>query len=411
MAQKFNLDGLLISAQNRTDKRLTEDDLLSNIYFQNRILDQVDGRVIIRSQCSVATDEGILAFSRISGRELIDYQITQGEAIIQTDPFNGEVLITPKGDVPVRVRPVLESILRDQPVRIVGGEQEIGIDIRNIPFDERTFARGGGGACASVINLGERFEFELRVRAFMPANVIPLSLTRRRINWHHALYFAHDPKIGFMRIRYNPDFQSQTNLQTQSDERNVRQTGFFPADGRNDLYFVIEMRDLGLSCFNKKPMTQAYQNTEWPPYSTVLTIEEPVEFFSTENPDQLMMTIYKNDMQIYDYSSIEVECVHYEISEDGLLKSRWRFRNQSSERVMSRWFALGNFKPSGLSATEGSRILGPAKSGFDEFQVEFTGQVEKSSLSQFITMNIVSLNDPVVMGSQRLDFRFPEIEA
>lgn len=409
MAEKFNLDNLLIDARNNLGISLTDNDFLSNTIFHNQIVDQIDGKVILRSQLSVLTDSGIVAFSKIRKQEQIDFQVIQGQAIIQTDPYNGETLITPIGDTPVKVRPVLESVLQDNPIRIIGEEQEIGIDIRKVPIGERFFDRAGGGACASDARLGGApIQFELRVRAFMPTNVIPLSLTRRRLNWNHALYFAYHPEIGLIRIRYNPDLQSYTYLESHADEKIISETGFFPARGQNNLYFIIEMMNLGVSCFNKKPMIQSYENTYFPPYSTPLTIDEPVEFFNTENPDLLMMTIFKNDMQIYDYSSIEVECLNYKINEDGSLNSHWRFVNQSSEQIATRWFALGNFESYKDQPSEGTRILGPANSGSHEFEVDFVGQLRKSSLSQFVTMNIVSLDDPVLMGTQRLDFKFPD---
>jgi hypothetical protein len=411
MAEKFTLDSLLNEYQSRTKLFMTDNNFIDNTQFDAMVVDQVDGKIVLQNRLSLTTDEGAVAFSRLKGEEQVDIQVTQGKAIIQTDPYNGDTLITPKGDVTVRVRPVLETSFKGNPIKIAGDEYEVGIDIANVPTQERDFRNAaGGGACASQFRLGpeDEYAFELRVRAYMPASVIPLSLDRRRINWNYSLYFAHDPMMGLMRIRNNPAIQSQTNLKSLSAGKKGYENDFFPAGGRNDLYFVIEMLDMGLSCFNKKPMVQSYQHTEWPPYSTVLTIDEPVEFFSTEKPDQLMMTISKNDMQIYDYTSIDVECTDFKISEDGILHSRWKFSNQSSEKVMARWFALGNFEKDGGFPDQGSRLLGPAKSGLDEFEVNFTAQLEKSSLSQFITMNIVSLNEPVLMGSKRVDFHFPE---
>lgn len=402
--EKFTLDQLYEGITRKTLRETSDTDFLSNTTFETSVFDQIDGKIILQNQFFVETDEGIVSSAKIRDRDLVSYQITQGRAIIQTDPYTNETLITPKGDEPVKVRTIFDSTFRGDSIRFVGQEEEIGIDIRNVPPEQLRFEKGGGGACASSLFLGEPFEFELRVRSFMPANVIPLSLDRRQINWRHALYFAQDPKIGLMRIRYNPDFQTQTNLVSANKKAGE---DFFPADGQNDLYFVMEMLNLGLSCFNKKPMRQTYRNTEWPPYSTVLTIDEPVEFFNAENPDHLMMKIHKNDMQIYDYSSIDVECVSFEIDHEGLLKSRWHFSNQGSEQVIARWFALGDFEEEGKYPSQGGRLLGPKESGYHEFDIDFTARVKKSSLSQFVTMNIVSLNDPVLMGTERRDFQHP----
>lgn len=407
--KNFSLDKFLNTTQKNINRTLTNQDFLSDISLETGIFDNVDGRIVLESRLSISADEKYLVSPNLRNAKSLSFQITQGQAVIQTDPYNGKTIIIPKGITPIRIRPTLEASLGNETVVLAGEEHEIGIDTRAVPMNERYFDTAGGGACAARWSIaGEVVDFELRVRAFMPANVVPLALDRRLINWKHALYFGHHPKLGLMRIRYNPTLQSKTLLTSLSTKKQERGAAFFPAKGQNDLYFIIEMLDLGLSCFNKTPMIQKYKHTEWPPYSTLLTIDRPVDFFDTENPSNVMISIHKNDMQIYDYSSIEVECLQSGISKNGVLNSRWLFKNQSKEQITARWFALGNFEPDGKFPDQGNRLLGPAKSAMGEFEVEFNAKVKKSSLPQFVTMNIVSLSDPVLMGNSRLDFRYPE---
>lgn len=380
-------------------------DLLRNTAVALRILDQIDGRFVVETTARVIADMRTFSTMSLGADHGLQIQITQGAALVEKDPYNGQILITPKGTVPVRARPILS--LPGGTV-ITGGDQEVGIDIAAVPQPQQSFDRSGGGDCRSRFMMMDH-TFDLEVRAFMPANVIPLALDRREIRWRHALYFAYDPMVGLMRISNNPAHVSRTTMRSK---RTVEEPGqeFFPAEGRNELYFILEMLDLGYVCFNKDPMVQPFAHTDWPPFSTVMSIDRPLSFFDVDNPDREMLRIERNDMRIYDYSSVDVECLEQSISEDGTLRSRWRFTNQTDDVVRARWFALGNFRRPAMTGDQGNRLLGAHGTETGSFEAQFVAQVEKSSLPQFITMNLVSVTGPIVMGSKRLNFTYPSAE-
>ncbi len=385
-------------------------DELVDTYLHMEIYDQIDGRIILRPMVHVSAGDQIFAAAAVRRSDGLNIDITQGQASIEEDPFTGDTLLIPKGSIPVKGRPILESQLRGGRVTLSAPELDLGWDIRNISSEQARFEPAGGGPCRArwaVINDEDPHVFELRVRAFMPANVVLLGPGRRDIHWHHALYFARDPKIGLMRLYNNPQYTSKTQMRSAIPDQDITPTNFFPASGQNELFFVLEMLDMGFRCFNKEPMVQSFSNIEWPPYSTALSIEKPVQFFNVDDPDELMLTIEKNDMHIYDYSAIDVECLRWEINSEGLLYSRWRMHNNAEAPVVARWFALGNFVRSAQTIDQGNRLLGPAGTVHDTFEVEFNAQLQKFSLTQFVSMNIVSLDEPVVMGSKIVNYHYP----
>jgi hypothetical protein len=398
----FNLEAFLqkAKAQDPSLKVDPETDLQLGL----RVQDQVDGRIVLSNHATLMPANRALTTAVLEHQDM-QIQVIQGNAAVTSDPYTGNTLVTPRGTVPVKIRQVVETSYQGSPLTVTGPEQTIGIGIENVAADQRAFAAAGGGACGAAGTLaGMPVNFDLRVRAFMPANVIPLSLSERTIYWQQGLYFAWDQQVGLMRLYNNPDFRSQTTLKSRAQAGG---TSFFPASGQNDLYFVLEMLDWGLKCFNKKPMIQAYDSTPWPPYSTALSISEPVEFFSTENPDLVMITIRRNDMQIYDYTSIQVECIAQKLSGDGVLDSRWRITNQSKSAAKGRWFFLGDYDPLPGHWDQGSRYLAPHGSMGSSFELGFRAQIRKSVLTRRLSLHYVNLLEPVLMGAHRIEFHYP----
>lgn len=403
---RFDLDQLFVS----TAVKVTAD-ALAHAHVDLEVIDQIDHRYVVRPVCRLTNGEKVLAVKAVKPDEGLAVQITQGEAQVEADPYTGLLLIRAKGARTVKARATLEAQLQSKAVTLTSPERELGIDPTMVPADQMNISASGGGVCTASWDLGEEYKFNVRVRASIHGNVIPRSESEREIHWRHGEYFAHDAHLGLMRIRYNPDYQSKTVMRAQTLAGEVAAKGFFPADGKTDLYFTMEFVDLGLTLFNKEPMSLPFNNSPWPPYSTALNIAKPVEFFNMEDPEQRVLVIHGNEMQIYDYSSIQVECLKYDITAEGELQSRWLIRNEATRPVRARWFALGDFVGNGATTDQGNRLLGAAGSGMDTVEVEFNTRLAKSSLSQLVTMNVVSLDDPVVMGMAKLQVRYPAAPA
>ena len=335
--------------------------------------------------------------------------MTAGKATVEIDPYNDAMLVVPTGPEPARGRAVLQATHGGSALTLRSSDREIGFDVANIPDSQLAFRNSGGGACgAAVLEAGLPVtEFELRVRAAMPSSVIPLAPDRREIRWRHALYFAYHAEMGRIRLHPSPTFVSRTVMQSKA-ENSEDASDFFPAKGRNELYFVMELLDLGFSWFNKTPMVQSFDGVGWPPYDTPLDIDEPVEFYDTEHPDELRLIIHKNEMQIYDYQGVEIERLAADIDDDGLLRSTWRIRNQADVPIRAQWFALGNVESERRHPDQGARLLTSSGARGDAYTFDFVARVKPSTLTQFVAMNVVSLDaEPVVLGTSTMQFRFP----
>jgi hypothetical protein len=330
----------------------------------------------------------------------------QGRVVIERDPTSGHLLATPLGTETVRALPVLEGTRNGQEIALSGETLELGIDVRLIPGLEQEFHALGGGAC-SARWMADGSIFSLRVRAVMPTPVIPITLRHRRLLWNNSLYYARDPDIGVMRITNNPDFLSRTELFTRAPESDELPSAFFPASGYNQLYFRIEMVDLGVTCFNKEPMIQTYATTDWPPYATPLSIDRPVRFYDVADEESCLVTILSNDMQIYDYSSLDIEQVAEQLDADGRLRTTWTIRNQAREPAAVRWFVLGDHLEPGQTGAEGAIELGPAGDETASTQVNSDVQLSPSSLPQALFINAVSLGEPVLGGTLRRELTYP----
>jgi hypothetical protein len=413
------------------------------------VVDQVDGYLVVRPSFQVNLNGSVKTVPDVRLSDGLSIQITQGEAKVTEDPYNGDILIAPTGTIPIKARGVLGPMttapggalgvgnvgansIVGSPV-LIGEETEIGFTAQNIPRAQLSIVAAGGGACVSSTSLSntasipqqltERFtgmgisgdslkqlaqgyHFKLRVRACVAANVIPRSALTREIVWQHGLYYAFDPVLGRMRLHYNPAFRSRTVM--HSDGALTAGHNFFPASGMNQLYFILNFLDLGYHAFNKEPMNLHFSNTQWPPYSTPLDIEKPVQFYNLDNPEEVILTVYQNTLQLYDYAAVDIENLHYEVDARGLIRTSWLIRNQATTPIQGQWFALGNFVQSNDLPDQGSYHFAPAGTDGDTLKVDFVGRLSKSSLTQMITMNLVSYDDPVVVGSKGLNFRYPQ---
>jgi hypothetical protein len=406
MAEQFSLDQFLAQSQSvfSTERVLEPADTDVGI----DVIDQVDGKFVVRSKAHLNVSEDMRFSSDVKRGQGLEIEITQGRANIEQDPYTGLTLITPKGSTPVRARPVLDAKYRENSVTLVGEEKSIGFDTKNIPTEQSTVQKAGGGACNASWEVGQKIDFDVQVRASIMANIIPKTEEQRDIRWQNGLYFAHDEKIGFMRLSYNPERESSLVMSSKTSRESIKAESFFPSTGKNEIYFIVEFLDLGYVGFNKVPMVQNIDNIVWPPFSDeVLTIESPLAFYDMNNPDQVLMTLRSQEMYLYDYNSIEVECLEQKISNDGIFQSRWRIVNQTREIIQARWFTLGSYSLLANSPDQGNRLLGPSGSGLDSYEFDFIAGLQKSSLTQSISMNVVSLKQPIVSGAYRIDFKYP----
>ena len=360
------------------------------------VVDQVDGRFVLRVTSSVE-DADELLFD-----DSVDVELTAGAGEIERDPYTGRLLLSPSGADPVRGRAVQQ---RAGAAALLSPEAALGMRVDDIAADQLKIGVAGGGACAARWQLAMDVDFKVNVRASVMANVVPLTTDRRELTWRHGAYFAHDPIIGFMRLTYNSDFVSKIVLEAQDP------ASFFPSRIDNNIHFVIDFVDLGYRGFNRTPMRQRVDDVRWPPFEDpVLAIEEPLEFYNVDAPDQLLMTLMSQDMRLYDYSSLDVERLDASIDADGRLSTRWRITNQADERARVRWFALGDVAAVDQAPTEGTRLLGAAGSGFESMEVELPLRAGASLLTQSVSMNAVSLTDSILAGRAGLDFRHNDDE-
>lgn len=370
-----------------------------------RVFEQRSGVLVINA--SLGVKSGLQTLASVETNDDVEIQITQGSGTVRRDPYTGLTLVEPTGEVPVKARAVLRGELNGVLTTLVGEEVQIGLDPSLLPPEQAVFDMAGGGNCRAMAVLGDQYEFSLRVRAVMPAGIIPIDYDRREIVWRDALYFAWDERIGLMRLRNNPAYRSKTELVSRTPKESLTAQNFFPASGRNELYFVLDMVDLGVSLINRDPMVQSFEYTEWPPYSTELTIDRPVAFYPTDGGDEPTLIVQQNDMRIYDYSSVDIRPLQWEVSEDGVLLSRWEVRSQAEEPVIGRWFAIGDFHQHNDFPVEGSLEFGTPAGTRDSSVIEFRARLRKSILDQQISMCYASVTGPVILGTHRVPYRFP----
>lgn len=370
--------------------------------------DVADGKYVVSVVAEFRVGSEILRAEDCSSQDGVAIEISSGRGAIERDPYTGRFLIGVRGDDPVRARAVVDARLKGGTVVLAGEEKTVGIDLRFLPVEQQDVVVSGGSACKARWEVTAERDFEVQVRAGLAASVIPTTLTTREISWKHAMYFAHDERIGFMRLTYNSEYRSLLTMRSQRELSVESYNDFFPAKARNELYFKIDFVDMGYSAFNKVPMSQTIDGATWPPYANpVLAIDEPVKFYDVENPDRVVMTLLNQTMRLYDYSSIDVENVHLDVDDDGLLRSRWRIVNRSKELIVARWFVLGQCRPHLGAPTQANRLLGPVGSGAEMYEFDFYGVVDKMAVTQFIAMNVTSMGQPILSGVKKVTFRYP----
>jgi hypothetical protein len=370
--------------------------------------DVIDGKYIVGVTMEHRVGEMLMKRLDSTNFKGVTLALAKGRGTIERDKYTGRYLITPKGDAPVSARAITETTFRGGDIILAGADTVVGIDPALVPAEEMEVTVAGGSACAARWPQVAERDFEVQVRAGLTASVIPRTFTRREISWKHAMYFAQDEHIGFMRLTYNPDFPSMLEMESKQRVTSANRNAFFPAQAKNNLYFKIDFPDMGYTGFNKKPMTQTIPDASWPPYRVpVLTIDEPVEFYDVQIPDRVVMILMKQSMRLYDYTSLDVENLSFLIDDAGVLRSRWRITNQSKDVIIARWFALGNYRPLGRSEDQANRLLGPVGSGFEHHEFDFIAQAAKSSLTQFVTMNACSMGQPILSGVKKVTFRYP----
>lgn len=414
------------------------------------VVDHIDGYFVVRPNLRVNLNGSVKTVTDMRLSDGLSIEITQGEGKVVEDPYTGNILIAATGSVPVKARGVLRPLIEHShgeghviadPVILgnsvlIGEETHIGIASHAIAQNQLSIAASGGGACPhavtslsstssiphqlvqrlqnlgfsaeAMVNMAKGYRFSIRVRASFMANVIPYDDKTRVINWRHGLYYAYDKVLGRMRLYYNPDPAYRSKTIMRSDALVAGAHNFFPASGVNQLYFILDFLDIGYRCFNKEPMNLFFNNAQWPPYATPLDIEKPVQFYNLDNHDEVILTVNENAMQIYDYASVDIENLHNEVDPRGLIRTRWRIRNQATNPIQGQWFALGDFVGSKDLPDQGSYQFSAGGTAGDTLEVDFVGRLQKSKLKQMITMNLVSYDDPVVVGTKELHFRYPD---
>lgn len=376
---------------------LTSDD--DSLELRGTVIDRVGDTYVVEGEVVSAARERRQA---VGGDQGLQANLVTGAAEIEIDAYSNRLLVRPRGLETVRIRPRLDA----PTVQLSGSDLEIGIEPTELPPDEGDFEAVGGGACSARWQLGIAVEFDVHVRAAVTSTVLPLSLERRRLNWRHGLYFAHDPNVGFMRLNYNPSYYS--HLEMTSKQSAPAADSFFPSEVENDLYFICDFVDFGFKAFNKEPMQQRVNEVGWPPFSedVVLSVTEPLDFYDFEDPERLIMTITSQEMRLYDYDSLDVELLQSDVGDDGLVTGKWRITNQSDEIVRARWFALGEFRHNS-QPSEGNRLLGPSGSGLETYEIDTALYAQPSSLPQRMTMNAVSVTGSILAGRTTLEYQYP----
>lgn len=378
---------------------------VSNFAARYELYDLVDGYYILRP---------IVQFSRGTTRvrALLDTSVTLpvevfgGDASVERDSLNGNILIRPRGDETVHARPSVVTSLGGTPVKLAGTDIEIGISPESLGPGENVMSVAGGGSCAADVVLPtSEVSVNVQVRASIAATAMPKTLTRREVAWRNGRYFAHDPVIGLISLYYDPDRTSRSIIETNNANFATTLADFFPARTQNYFHFMCDFVDLGITTFSKVPMRQTLAAANWPPFATApINIDEPVEFYDVRDPNRLVMRIKSQNMYLYDYNSIDVDLVSHRFDGD-VLTMTWEIRNQSDAVIFGRWFMLGDFQHDPARPDQGNRMLGPSGTPGAVIQIDVAIKVTPSVLQQSVTMNVVSLRDPILAGNSALQFQ------
>ncbi|NEQ76050.1 MAG: PEP-CTERM sorting domain-containing protein [Okeania sp. SIO2D1] len=142
-------------------------------------------------------------------------------------------------------------------------------------------------------------------------------------------------------------------------------------------------------------------STEWPVFGTNLDHQAPVEFYFSDNPETLFMTIENQNMYLYPTSELRVTNTEWMIDETGMLTSSWLIENLIDVEGVLQWFLIGD-DGTPLSPSSGSLTIEAEGNG----TVEFNSQLSPSMLTQTLSLGVVSLKGPRMSGSSTVDFRF-----
>lgn len=358
------------------------------------VQDVLDGQTVVR-----VTLDG----KPVGLADGLTWTLLSGRAELSEDRFTKLSLFRPQGDVPLVAQPAITIPLEGEPRRVLGAPTTIGLAASQIPPEEQRFFAAGGGLCDANPNHAACFALSVDVRSMIDSTVIPLSTTERRVRYLRGEYYAFDPKVGLMRITFNPAYRSETRLVSLNPGSGG---SFFPARAESDFYFIIEILATGVRIFNPKPMQFLAPTTNWPVFGTPLEHQKPVAFHFLDTPEEECLSIENQYMSLYSQGELEVQVLRFAITDGGQLSSRWRISNRSNLAATLAVFPVGNLAPQLFT-----REIGPAGSSGGAIEVSLSGQVQPSALTQFVALSALSQSGPRLTGTHRVEFRFPQTSA
>ncbi|KOX21761.1 hypothetical protein ADK67_25780 [Saccharothrix sp. NRRL B-16348] len=362
-------------------------------------------------------------------------ELTKGRAEVRQDKYTGAILLKPGSGEVVEARAVAEAgttaarLAGSTGSRAVAGEPTaVGYDAGAIPAYQLSVVAAGGGACASMLSsasslkaalepmtahlsedrrkavfdsLKDDYPVNLRVRATVLGNVIPVSPTERQIQWRHARYYGVEDILGLLRFTYDAQAPSVLSMKAANG------ADFFPSQGLNSIHCRIEMLDLGLTGLTSGPMLLPSESLTWPPYSTPMHLSQPVTFYDEHDSQRPLLTVNENTMSLYDYNGLTIKKIGSRVHASGRIDLAYEVTNQTDSVMSGRWVLIGDHTDTSFAHTDAAIDLGPAGSANSSKVVEIQAPVRKSELSQTVAFGVMSLTDPMVVGVDQTTFKFP----
>lgn len=361
----------------------------------------IDGKIAMKAWVDGRNEKGWAVRRELSARDGVEWTIVKGDGKLFEDPGTGMILFKPTGRVPLVVQPKLGDLI-GEPVRVgldpatvtSFGRSPGSPEAKDLQETEPVFDAGGGGVCGH--RTGPRmFEEPVDVRSVVSASIIPLSTTERVVRYAFGDYYSYHPKVGPMRINYNPDKISEVRL------KSISPTGepFFPATAEGDLYFIIETLKNGMKIANFEPMTVHATVMSWPPFETPVVNDKGVRFFDMMRSDVEVHRIAYQELYLYPTRELDVDVVSSKI-EKGILTATFDVKNVSPTAGDIRWFLIGDLNHP-LTPTRGLVRLTPGRT----HRVTFKSRLSPTSLPQHITLGAVSQSGARMLGFKGLDFR------
>ncbi len=358
----------------------------------------IDGKVAMKVWASSKDEAGREVRRELSAKDGLEWMVQRGDGELYEDPGTGSILFKPRGREPLVVRPKLGDL--------VGEAVPVGLDPRSVSFEHHpglkdeavsedpTFSAGGGGLCGHRV--GPRmFEEAVDVRSVVSASIIPLSSTERVVRYAFGDYYSYHPKVGAMRINYNPDQISEVRLKSLSPDGHP----FFPATAEGDLYFIIEVLKTGMKIANFEPMHIHATVLNWPPFETPVINEKGVRFFDMNRPDVEVHRIAYQELYLYPTRELSVDIVNSRIDKS-VLTATFNIKNVSRTAGDIRWFVIGDLNHP-LSPAKGLITLAPGQ----VHQVTFKSRLAPTSLPQYITLGAVSQSGARMLGYKEFHFQ------